>query len=248
MSPNIKCTWAVHWARHLHFMSYVVVFTFYDFHHVKLPSLGNREDSWLNICLCIFPAWDCMEEERNHPTNYLPTDIFPWASPGGVGDQQAAPGGLIDHVLRSVAAAASVRRVHSFLNVIFIPPTSCAFIYCSICRLLHYSLCCHLDADLQMRAISELCAHDHGVLAQKRLFNDQNASHLTPPHLFTSWLAHVWHSWYPTIPPVSILFPRMCFFQSMHLSPKQLTTFAGSEAAVRCRLHDTSHHGCSPSP
>lgn len=174
-----------------------------------------------------------MEEERNHPTNYFPTDIFPWASPGGVGDQQEAPGGLI----RSCAAAASARYVHSFLNVVFIPPTSCAFIYCLICRLLHYCLCHHLDAGLQTCTVSELSSCSCDILAQKKLFKAPNASHLAVPHLFTSRLAHVRHSWHPVIPCVSVLFPRRCCFRSVHLSPKQLTTFAGSKAAVRCRLH-----------
>lgn len=50
------------------------------------------------------------------------------------------------HVLRSAAVVTSVRDAHSFWNVIFIPPTSHAFIYCLICRLLHCSLHCHLDA------------------------------------------------------------------------------------------------------
>lgn len=174
-----------------------IIFSFYDFHRVKLPSLGRWEDSGLNVHWCVFPAWDCMKEERNHPINYLPTDIFPWASPGGVGDQQAQSA----HVLRSTAAVASVRRVHSFLNVIFIPPTSSAFIYCLICRCFHYSLCHHLDAGLQTCAVSELCACSCGAQAQKRLFNDQNASHLISPPLFTSWLAHLQHSWHPAMPP-----------------------------------------------
>lgn len=146
-------------------MSYVL-FTCCDFQRVKLPSSGRGEDARLNIYLCVLLAWHCMEEERNQPTNYLPADIFPWASPGGVGDQQAAPGGLIS----SCAAAASVRRMHSFINVIFMPPTSCAFIYCSICRLLRYCLCRHLDAGLQTCAISKLRAHSCGVLAQKKAF------------------------------------------------------------------------------
>lgn len=36
-----------------------------------------------------------MEEEADHTTNYLPAGIFLWASPGGVGDQEAIPGVLI---------------------------------------------------------------------------------------------------------------------------------------------------------
>lgn len=70
-------------------MSYVVIFTLYDLYHVKLPSLTNEEDARLSIYLCVFSAWNCMEEHKSHPSNYLPADILPRASPGGVGDLQA---------------------------------------------------------------------------------------------------------------------------------------------------------------
>lgn len=90
MYPNIICICAVHQARLLHFMSYVIVFAFNDFHCVKLPSLAR-----LNNQLCVFPAWDCREEERDHPTNHVPAGIFLCAFPGAVGDQEAVPGALI---------------------------------------------------------------------------------------------------------------------------------------------------------
>ena len=120
-------------------MSYVtIMFTFHYFHRVKLPSLGNGEDSGLNICLCVFPARDFMEDEINHPTNYLPTDIFPWASPGGVGDQQAAPGG-------SISSCAKIRCSSGFSKV-------CAFILkCHFYS--SYQLCFYLPLKLQTSSL-----------------------------------------------------------------------------------------------
>lgn len=53
---------------------------------------------------------------------------------------------LSAHVLRSAAVVTSVRDARSFWNVTFIPPISCAFIYCLICRHLHWSLHWHLHA------------------------------------------------------------------------------------------------------
>lgn len=125
MSPNIYCMWVVHQVRHLHVVICTVTFIFYDFYHVKLPSLDNGQGSSLNMCLCVFPAWDCMEEERNHPTNYLLTDIYLWASPGGVGDQKAAPGGLI---------------------------SSCAYIHCSsgLSKACAFVFKCHFYSSYQL--------------------------------------------------------------------------------------------------
>lgn len=93
--PNITCMCAVHQERLFHFMSSVIVFTFNDFLCVKLPSLDRGENSRLNNQWCVFPAWDCKEEERDHPTNYIPAGIFQWAFPGDVGDQEEVPGAFI---------------------------------------------------------------------------------------------------------------------------------------------------------
>lgn len=253
MSPSINYTGAVSQARHLCFMSYVLVLTFDDFHCVKSSFSDRREDS---TYLCVFAAWDSMKEERNHLTNYLPGDTFSWAFPGAVGDQQSAPGGLVSSCAK-IHCSSSFSEAYAFIFkcLIYFPPTSCAFIYHLICRPLHCSLCRHLDAGLLTCAISKLRAGSCGVLAQKRLFHYQNASHLTPPHLSTSWLAHAWHSWCPAIPPSPSSSLGGVFFPSVHLSPKQLTTFPGSEAAARCRLHAIPpitavlhhHRNCSPS-
>lgn len=88
---------AAHQARLLHFMSYVIVFTFNDFHHVKLPTLGRGVTLyWIINRLCVFPAWDCRTVGKRRPSCQLPPCWYPsvglsWCCE----DQEAAPGALI---------------------------------------------------------------------------------------------------------------------------------------------------------
>lgn len=246
MYANITCICAVHQARLLLFMTYVIVFTFNDFHRVNLPSLARGENSGMNNQLCVFPALDCREEERDHPTNYLPACIFLWASPGAVGDQEAAPGALI-------SSRAKICCSGDFSE-------GCTFIlkrhfYSS------HQLCFDLLFDLQTPSLlSPLpagCCASRRVLFPDRVlmaaafknkteFVMRKCIRLVPPHLLTPWLARG-----TAAVPQSLLSLSHslggAFSRSTHLSPNQLTPSAGS-AALLPPTQDSAHHGCSPSP
>lgn len=73
-------------------------------------------------------------------------------------------------VLRSTAVVISARGAHSLWNVIFIPPTSCAFIYCLMYRHLCCSLHCQLDAvSPEVCCFQTVCSRLHFLRTEENL-------------------------------------------------------------------------------